>query len=94
MLEFGIGDGMSDPTPFLLSFRAAPPPGFAHALRALQGRILLALPAQLIILAPQGAREALARLPGVTHAGGINLPQRPLPRLRVGPDGQPWTQPA
>ena len=85
---------MSDPTTFLLSFRAPPPPAFADALRANQGRILLALPAQLIIIAPSGAREALARLPGVTHAGGINLPQRPLPRLRVGPDGQPWTRPA
>ncbi|MEI6159812.1 MAG: hypothetical protein WCP77_08265 [Roseococcus sp.] len=80
---------MSDHHPFLLAFQGQPPAGFAPALAALSGRVLLALPDHLIILAPQAARERLARLPGVTHAGGINLPQRPLPRLRVAPDGRP-----
>lgn len=80
---------MSDPRPFLLAFDGMPPPRFAAALAALGGRAVLALPRSLIVLAPDGAREALARLPGVRHAGGVNLPQRPLPRLRVGPDGRP-----
>jgi hypothetical protein len=79
---------MSDHQSFLLAFRGQPPAGFAPALAALSGRVLLALPHHLVIQAPQAARERLARLPGVIHAGGINLPQRPLPRLRVSPDGR------
>ena len=85
---------MSDPRPFLLAFDAAPPPRFGAALAALGAHPVLALPRSMIVLAPEGARDALARLPGVTHAGGVNLPQRPLARFRVGPDGLAWPKPA
>lgn len=80
------------PSAFLLAFAGAPPGRFADALRAIPGQILLTLPRHLIVLAPDGAREALARLPGVMHAGAVNLPQRAVPRLRVGPDGQALPQ--
>lgn len=73
---------------FLLGFRAGPPATFAPALRALGGQVVLALPQVAIVLAPEGARDGLARLPGVQHAGGVNLPERRLPRLRYDLEGR------
>ncbi|WP_431285524.1 hypothetical protein ACQW02_12245 [Humitalea sp. 24SJ18S-53] len=84
---------MSSPRPFLIGFRATQPAHFAPALAALGGRVVLALPRSAIVLAPDDARDALARLPGVVHAGGVNLPQRTVPRLRFDPDGRPLPMP-
>lgn len=79
--------------PFLLGLPAGPPAAFAPALRALGGQLVLALPQTAIVLAPEEARDALARLPGVQHVGGVNLPERRPPRLRYDLEGRPMPVP-
>lgn len=56
-------------------------PVLTAALHRLHAQVLLRLPETLIVQAPSGLREAIAALPGVAHAGGVQLPARALPRI-------------
>jgi hypothetical protein len=68
---------------FLLVLNGPEPAAFATALHRLAALPLLRLPYALLVRAPVTAREALAALPGVAHAGGVDMPARPPRRIRV-----------
>lgn len=65
--------------------RRADDPAIAAALHSLHAQVLLRLTDTLIVQAPAGLREAIAALPGVAHAGGVQLPARTLPRTVTRP---------
>lgn len=58
------------------------------SLRQLGAQLVLNLPHALIVVAHETQRDSLASLPGVTHAGGVEMTGRPIRRLRVLPDGR------
>lgn len=68
---------------FLLVLDGPEASALAPALRRLDALPLLRLHHALLVRAPSAARDALAALPGVAHAGGVDLPARPPRRLRV-----------
>lgn len=68
---------------FLLVLNGPEPAAFAAALHRLSALPLLRLPHALLVRAPVTVREALAALPGVAHAGGVDMPARPPRRIRV-----------
>lgn len=60
--------------------RRADDPALAFALHRLHAQVLMRLPETLIVQAPAGLREAIAALPGVLHAGGVQMPARAIRR--------------
>jgi len=68
---------------FLLVLNGPQPAALLPALRRLGALALLRLPGALLVRAPLARREALAALPGIAHAGGVDMPSRPPRRIRA-----------